>query len=116
MMKKAKLSEKISYRVSEEEYKRIEREAMEGGISVNEWCRAAALERIADGQRGGAELKGSERMIYDEIARMRFLIVIGFGYLLTDDLNDEWNKALSEADERTDLSDRLLAKRRRTKE
>ena len=39
------LSSKISYRVSEEQRRRIEEEAEDAGVSANDWRRDAALEK-----------------------------------------------------------------------
>jgi predicted HicB family RNase H-like nuclease len=45
-MKRLKLSSKISYRVSEEQWRRIEEEAEDAGVSANDWCRNTALEKL----------------------------------------------------------------------
>jgi len=44
-MKRLMLSSKISYRVSEEQRRRIEEEAEDAGVSANDWRRDAALEK-----------------------------------------------------------------------
>jgi hypothetical protein len=103
VMKRPKLISKISYRVSEEQRRRIEEEAEEAGMSANDWCRDAALEKL-DNLREAAEkstpaetgngtgLVVNERVLLEEIARLGYLIEHGFGIQLSADrtTDAEW--------------------------
>ncbi|HKX33312.1 MAG TPA: toxin-antitoxin system HicB family antitoxin [Blastocatellia bacterium] len=96
-MKQVKLSGKISYRISEEEEKKIQDEAAAEGVSANDWCRIAAREKLLSRR---SVLSGSSRLIYEEIARVRFLTGSGFSLIAMGKLSEtEWRRLLEEADE-----------------
>ena len=109
-MKRPRLSSKISYRVSEEQRRRIEEEAEEEEVSANDWCRDAALEKL-DSLRNAAEkntpaeagngtgLVVNERVLLEQIARLGYLIEHGFGIqLAADRMTDaEWVRRIKES-------------------
>ena len=111
-MNSGQLTGKISYRVSEEEEREIQNEAEAEGISTHDWCRNAVREKL---QNKGRILNGSERLIYEEIARVRFLLGSGFSLMATHQLSDtEWRRLLGEADKNgTVIADTLLNLRNR---
>ena len=108
-MKRRKLSIRISYRVSEEERRRIEEEAGDD-MSVSDWCRDAALEKLnnlrdaaeksppAETENGGG-LIVNERVLLEEIARLGYLIEHGFGIQLSANrtTDEEWIRRKKES-------------------
>src|SRR5262245_24567521 len=101
----------ISFRVTEDEYKEIENIALISGNKPNEWCRKLVLWEAAN----GTPLVGSDRLIYEEIARVRFLLGSGFDLLAAGKLNQgEWLQLLGRADKNpAALADTLLKLRER---
>ena len=108
-MKRRKLSVRISYRVSEEERRRIEEEAGDD-MSVSDWCRDAALEKL-NNLRDAAEKSppaeagngtgrvADERALLEEIARLGYLIEHGFGIQLSADKTNykEWVRRVKDS-------------------
>ncbi len=109
-MRRARLTSKISYRLSEERRRQIEEEAEEEGVSANDWCRAAAIEKL-DKLRGvvgknrsakggnGTGMVVNERALLEQIARLGYLIEHGFGIQLAADkaTDAEWVRRLKES-------------------
>src|ERR1700704_5515913 len=73
--KKTKL---IAFRVTDDEYAQIERIALAVGDDPNNWCRALTVSAA----REGAGFTKTERLIYEEIARVRYLVGHGFRMLI----------------------------------
>ena len=73
--KKTKL---IAFRVTDDEYAQIERIALAVGEDPNNWCRVLTVSAA----REGAGLTKTERLIYEEIARVRYLVGHGFRMLI----------------------------------
>jgi len=67
--KETKKTKSIAFRLTDEEYAQAERAAMATGDEPNNWCRELALTQ----SREGLELTKNERLIYEEIARVRYL-------------------------------------------
>jgi hypothetical protein len=90
-MKRLMLSSKISYRLSEEQRRRIEEEAEDAGMSANDWCRDAALEKLknlhkaaekslpAETGNGMGRVAG-ELALLEEIARLGYRSSTVSGY------------------------------------
>jgi len=107
-MPKTKKLRTISYRISEELWMKIEREATTTGETPHQWARSAALERLnnADG------LNRNELILFEQFASVRYLVTHGFQLLADDKLTSEqWQKFRTIAWERTsEIGDAALAK------
>lgn len=86
----------ISFRVSEDEWKRIEETAQKRGEKPNEWSRILVV-----GESGKEiAMTWTERLIFEEIARMSYLIGHGFGLSTTGQLTKEkWKLVVRESKE-----------------
>jgi hypothetical protein len=93
MTRKAKLTENISYRLGEEAMAEIQRLADEQGVSVNEWCRQAAIEKARAGSL--PPLTGANWLFALELARIRFLLMNVVETAVTGKLSAESWKGLS---------------------
>jgi hypothetical protein len=91
-MTKDKLTGRVSYRLAGQVFRQIERLAAAQDLSVNEWCRQAALEKLKNesppslraatsNQTPRTEqspgLSRGEQILLEEILRIRFLIHFG---------------------------------------
>jgi hypothetical protein len=107
--KKTKL---IAFRVTDEEYADIERIALAVGEDPNNWCR----NMIVTEAREGSGLTKTERLIYEEIARVRYLVGNGFRTLFgsgEEATAANWKKITAQADQRSEMiADGLLSRRR----
>ncbi len=106
--KKAKL---IAFRVTDDEYAQIERIALAVGEDPNNWCRNITLAE-AD---GGYGLTKTERLLYEKIARVRYLVGHGFRLLLgsKEVTASVWKKLTADADQSSDIiADDLLSRRK----
>ena len=103
--KKTKL---IAFRVTDEEYAHIERIALALGEDPNNWCRNITVTEA----REGSGLTKTERLIYEEIARVRYLV--GNGFRIVFGSGEEataanWKKITTQADQRSEMiADGLL--------
>jgi hypothetical protein len=107
LMTKTQKLRTISYRISEESWMKIEREAEKTGETPHQWGRSAALEKLND-EHG---LSRNERILFEQFARGQYLITQGFQLLADDKLTgEEWMKYRGYADQRTsEIVDRALA-------
>jgi hypothetical protein len=79
----------ISFRLSDEDYLRIEQEVKETLSTPHDWCREAALERL----NRGLGLSKSQRILFDQVVRSQYLIGLGLQLLADNKLtSDEWKK------------------------
>src|SRR5437867_11205709 len=76
--KETKKSRNITFRLSSEQYDQVERAALAAGEDPNSWCRKVALNQLTE----GFGLTKNDRRIYEEIARVRYLVGNGFRLLL----------------------------------
>jgi hypothetical protein len=82
----------ISFRVSEEEYQWIEKQARDDGETANGWCRKL----IVTEARKAIGMTAIERILIEEMAVLRFL----FGRILKRDMPaDEYEKLRQEIDQ-----------------
>jgi hypothetical protein len=81
-MQRLKLTRVITFRVTEEEWFRIQHAAEQSGITPNEWCRTMALERL----NLYCGLTQNQVILFGQIARARFLLENAFGLLSEDKL------------------------------
>ena len=98
-MAETKRTKNIAFRLTDDEYAQIEKAALGAGDDPNNWCRKLALAQSAEEHT----FTKSERLIYQEIALLRFLI--GHGFKLLFSRNQEsaaaWSKFTAQADERS---------------
>ena len=86
-MQRLKLTRVITFRVTEEEWFRIQRAAEQSGITPNEWCRTMALERL----NLWSGLSQNQVILFGQIARLRFLLENALQLLAEDKLqSDVW--------------------------
>src|SRR3979490_857595 len=76
--KDTKKSKNITSRLSNEIYEQVERAALAAGEDPNSWCRKVALVQLTE----GFGLTKNDRLIYEEIARVRYLVGHGFRMLI----------------------------------
>lgn len=103
----------LAFRVTNEEYAQIERVALSLGEDPNNWCRALAISAA----REGSGLTKTERLIYEEVARVRYLVGHGFRMLLggEDATAEMWKKMTADADyHREAIADDLLSRRQKS--
>lgn len=93
--RKAEFTGHISYRLRQEDFDGIQSKANEQGVSVREWCRRAALEKLAT----RPVEKPDEWAMYRLLAQVRFLLGHGLRLMASDSLTmKEWERVRSEAD------------------
>jgi len=102
----------VSFRLTDEEYAKIEKAASVAGDEPNNWCRQLAVTAA----REGPPLFGkSGRLIYTELAILRFLIGHGFKLLFSRNAAEAttWTKLTTQADQRSDeIVEELLSRRK----
>src|SRR5688572_19453216 len=98
-MRRPKMTRVISFRVTEEDWLKIERAAADCGDKVPDWCRTIALETL----KMPVGLTPSQRILFSQMARTGFLVENGFTLLAEDTLEAEhWKRYRSYA--RTNLN------------
>lgn len=110
-MSEAKRSKYVSFRLTDEEYTLIERAAVATGEESNSWCRKIALTASREGPLFGK----TGRLIYTELAIVRFLIGHGFKLLFSCNAAEAaaWTKLTTQADQRSDqIVQELLSRRK----
>ena len=76
--KETKKTRNITFRLTDEEYAQVEKAAETAGDDPNNWCRKAAIDKASE----GFALSKNERLLYQEVALLRFLVGHGFKLLL----------------------------------
>jgi uncharacterized protein (DUF1778 family) len=110
-MSETKRTRNIAFRLTDDEYQHIERVAEASGEDPNTWCRKTALAHSKDGYA----FTKNERLIYQEIALLRFLVGHGFKLLFSknDTTAAAWKKLTAQADQQSDaIVSELLSRRR----
>ena len=99
-------TQSISFRMTEEEFRRAEEWAAIEGTSVNDWCRKVTEERL----REACGMSLHTRIMYEEIARLRFLTGSCFRLFASDELDEEtFEKVRATAEEKgAEIADNLL--------
>jgi hypothetical protein len=108
--RETKKTKNIAFRVTDEEYAQIERVALSMGEDPNIWCRNITVAEA----REGPGLTKTERLLYEEIARVRYLLGNGFRMLLgsQEATAATWRKITAQADQRSEkIADDLLSRR-----
>src|SRR5437588_4166496 len=110
-MTETKRTNNIAFRLTDDEYTQIENAASAAGEDPNTWCRKLALTQSSEAYT----LTKNERLIYQEIALLRFLIGHGFKLFFSrnETTTSTWKKLTSQADQRSDeIVDELLSRRK----
>ena len=110
-MSEAKRSKVIAFRLTDEEYTQLENTATASGDEPNNWCRNLALTVCREGPIFGQ----TGRLIYTELAILRFLIGHGFKLLFRRNAAEaaDWTKLTAQADQRSDeIVQELLSRRK----
>src|SRR5229473_8598412 len=99
-MAETKRTKNIAFRLTDDEYVQIENAASAAGEDPNTWCRRLALTQSSEGYT----LTKNERLIYQEIALLRFLIGHGFKQLFcrNEITAETWKKLTAQADQKSD--------------
>jgi len=108
--RETKKTRNIAFRVTNEEYAEIERVAIAVGEDPNNWCRNITVAEA----RAGSGLTKTERLLYEEIARMRYMVGHGFRLLLNSKevTATAWKKITADADQSSGIiADDLLSRR-----
>ncbi|MDQ3668396.1 MAG: hypothetical protein M3410_17840 [Acidobacteriota bacterium] len=110
-MSETKRTRNIAFRVTDEDYARIEKAATAAGDDPNNWCRKAAVGQLSEGHT----FTKNERLIYQEITLLRFLIGHGFKLLFSSNeaTAATWKKLTAQADERSEVIVSEVLSRRR---
>jgi hypothetical protein len=69
-MSESKRTRNIAFRINDEEYAKIEQAAAAVGEEPNNWCRKVAFSKLTEGHT----FTTNERLIYQEVALLRFLV------------------------------------------
>ena len=79
----------ISFRITEEEWRDIEKRAATVRESPHQWARSAMLEKL----HGNDEFTSGDRFLFHHIVRAQYLLTYGFQMLADDRLTTEdWKK------------------------
>jgi|ERR1043165_5810851 hypothetical protein len=107
--KETKKTKLLAFRVTNEEYAQIERMALALGEDPNNWCRNIIVAEA----REGFGLTKTERLLYEEIARARYLVGHGFRLLFESKGSPTtWEKITKDIDEHSEvIASDLLSRR-----
>ncbi|MBA2704343.1 MAG: hypothetical protein H0U60_10870 [Blastocatellia bacterium] len=109
--KGTKRTKSIAFRLTDEEYAQAESAASAAGEDPNSWCRKVALIQLNE----GFGLTKNDQLLYEEIARMRYMVGHGFRLLLNskEATAAAWKKITADADQSSGIiADDLLSRRR----
>lgn len=103
-------SKTIIFRVTDEQFAQIEKASLAAGKLPNDWCRDLVL--IEAGQE--SEFSPNEKVIFEELAKVRYLLGIGFGLLSTGELDDKsWAETKRQVDNHGEkIAAQILARRK----
>lgn len=110
-MAETKRTKNIAFRLTDDEYAQVEKTALAAGDDPNTWCRKLALAQSTEGHA----FSKNERLIYQEIALLRFLVGHGFKLLFSrnETTAATWKKLTAQADQSSDrIVDELLSRRK----
>ena len=97
----------ISFRITEEEWRDIEKRAATVRESPHQWARSAMLEKL----HSNDELTSGDRFLFHHIVRAQYLLTYGFQMLADNSLTSEdWKKLRIEAKHKvSELAESALA-------
>jgi uncharacterized protein (DUF1778 family) len=100
--KEAKKTKTIGFRLTDEEYALAERAAIAAGDETpSSWCRTLVLAKA----NAGEGMTKNQRLIYEEIARVRYLVGHGFRMLFGSEpiTAATWKKITADADQSSEI-------------
>jgi hypothetical protein len=108
--KETKKTRNVTFRLTDEEYEQVENAGLAAGDDPNNWCRKAAISQSSEGHT----FTKNERLLYQEVALLRFLVGHGFKLLLGGDEKTAatWKKLTAQADQGSEKIVRELLSRR----
>jgi uncharacterized protein (DUF1778 family) len=108
-MTKTKKTHTIIFRVADDEWQQVGSAAAAAGQGINDWSRQVTIAHASQ----PSALSPSERLLYEELARTRYLLGHGFGLLASNQLTvPSWEKIKIVADQKpAEIADALLARR-----
>lgn len=112
-MAETKRTKNIAFCLTDDEYAQVEKTALAAGDDPNTWCRKLALTQSTEGHA----FSKNERLIYQEIALLRFLVGHGFKLLFSrnETTAATWKKLTAQADQRSDeIVNEVLSRRGRS--
>ena len=106
-MMRAEKERTISFRITEEEWRDIEKRAATVRESPHQWARSALLEKL----HCNDDLTSGDRFLFHHIVRAQYLLTYGFQMLADDSLTTEdWNKLCVNAKPKvSEVAERALA-------
>jgi hypothetical protein len=110
-MNDAKRIRSVSFRLTDEEYGEIKKAAVAAADEPNNWCRQLALTAAGEGPLFGK----TGRLIYTELAVLRFLIGNGLRILFSRNEGEAaaWTRYTAQADQKADeIVAELLSRRK----
>ena len=110
-MSEAKRTRSVSFRLTDEEYREIEKAAGVAGDEPNTWCRQLAVTAAREGPLFGQ----TGRLIYTELAVLRFLIGNGLRVLFSRNEGEAaaWTRYTAQADQKADeIAAELMSRRK----
>ena len=100
----------IAFRVTDEEYTHIENSAVAHDEDPNSWCRKLAVTESRDGYG----LTKTEQLLYEEIARVRYLVGHGFRMTFSSkEATAAWKKIRADLDQHSEIIAADLLSRRK---
>ena len=96
-MKSPKMSRIIGFRVTEEDWLRIEKAAADSRETPNDWCRMTALEML----KMPVGLTPNQCILFAQMARSTFLVENGFQLLADETLESDHWKNIAPTPEQT---------------
>ena len=108
--KEIRKTRNITFRLTDEEYGQVEKAASAVGDDPNIWCRKAAIDKSSE----RFAFTKNERLLYQEIALLRFLVGHGFKLLFSrnEATASTWKKLTTQADQKSDdIVEELLSRR-----
>ena len=106
-----KKNKTIAFRLTEEEYALAESAAKAAGDDTNNWVRNVVLSQA----NAGKGMTKAQRLIYEELARVRYLAGHGFRLLFGSEpvTADHWKKITADADQSSEIiASHLLSRRK----
>lgn len=108
--KETKKTRNITFRLTDDEYAQVEKAGLSAEDDPNNWCRKVAISQSSEAH----SFTKNERLLYQEIALLRFLVGHGFKLLLggNETTAEAWRKITAQADQRSEvIVDELLSRR-----
>jgi len=95
-MRRVKKTRTISFRLTDEQWQQLERQIAPTGETPHDWCRNLTLDTL---KKEHELMSKNEQLIYEELARVRYLVGYGFGLLADNQLTpQEWEAKRQNAD------------------